>query len=157
MIYQWKAHSTRSTGLERVRRQILKSQMKVWIIMIYVEVKHLSQDFKLWRLTFFNPIRPAPVPQRHYHHKIVCQISMNGVTGLSFHEFSSWILLCILKKSNFQYLYKIFEKLNFEHFWSTSILSQKWRNLSESLDIELKSWLFLYVALNFFHNKYQQA
>ena len=37
----------------------------------------------------FNPIRPAPVPQRHYPHEIVCQIYMNGLNGLSFHDFSS--------------------------------------------------------------------
>ena len=28
-----------------------------------------------------------------------------------------------------QYLYKFFEKSNFEHIWSASILSQKWANL----------------------------
>ena len=93
----------------------------------------LDENNHLMRQSFLrrrlNPIRPMPVPQRHYPHKIVCQNYMNDVNGLSFHDFSSWTLLYPLKHSNIYYLYKIFEKSHFEHIWSASILSQKWPNL----------------------------
>ena len=97
-----------------------------------------------------NPIRPAPVPQRHYHHKIVCQIYMNGLNGLSFHDFSSWILLCPLKKSNLQYLYKIFWKIK---FW-TYLVSLNFESKMEEFVKKLTYWVrmltFLHVALNLF-------
>ena len=104
-----------------------------------------------------NPIRPAPVPQRHYHHKIVCQIYMNGVNGLSFHDFSSWILLCPLKKSNLQYLYKIFWKIK---FW-TYLVSLNFESKMEEFVKKLTYWVrmltFFTCGLEFVHDRYQQA
>ena len=104
-----------------------------------------------------NPIRPAPVPQRHYHHKIVCQIYMNGLNGLSFHDFSSWILLCPLKKSNLQYLYKIFWKIK---FW-TYLVSLNFESKMEEFVKKLTYWVrmltFFTCGLEFVHDRYQQA
>ena len=82
---------------------------------------------------FFNPIRPVPVPQRHYPPKIDCQILMNELNGLSFYDFLSWTLFYPPKESNFQYLNKSFEKLHSKHIWLGSLLSQ-------IFDIEPRFW-----------------
>ena len=104
-------------------------------------------------IQFFNPIRPMPVPQRHYPHKIVCQNYMNEVNGLSFHDFSSWTLLYPLKQSNFYYLYKIFEKSHLNIFGQP----QFWvKNGQIWLDIELGRWFFA-CGFEFVHDEDQQA
>ena len=120
------------------------------------EAKYLMKYLAV-RHNAINPIRPAPVPQRHYHHKIVCQIYMNGLNGLSFHDFSNWILLCPLKKSNLQYLYKIFWKIK---FW-TYLVSLNFESKMEEFVKKLTYWVrmltFFTCGLEFVHDRYQQA